>query len=266
MTAASTSIRSHRRGARSVPITRAAVRRRRCSLHASSSSHFPTAVVVTLGGVSVSSPAARQRSSAVPGAGSWPSDRYSANRRALEPFGRARKQRQERTTRRVRPPRAAIEPRRNPRALERVLEQAVVVLRRAHQDRHLVERHAARASAASGAQSRRPRVLRRAPRRTAGCRRARAPAASRRRTDDGGGWRGRRTVDSRRRASTMPPPPADTARATRRHAPGTSRARRLPRASAPSTNAPSTGEPIGTSSRMSGLPSAASSRPLPSRR
>ena len=54
----------------------------------------------------------------------------------------AREQREERPAGRMRAARAAIEPAADAGALERVLEQAVVVLRRADEDGHLVERHA----------------------------------------------------------------------------------------------------------------------------
>ena len=74
--------------------------------------------------------------------------------------------------RRVRPPRAAIEPRRHAGASERVLEQTEVAVRRADEDRHLVEADAAaRFARARAARSRRTRGPRPAPRRTRASRR-----------------------------------------------------------------------------------------------
>ncbi len=60
-----------------------------------------------------------------------------------EPFLRARQQGETGAAGGVGTPGAAMEPRRDSRALERVLEDAQVGLRRAQQDGHLVEPHAA---------------------------------------------------------------------------------------------------------------------------
>src|SRR2546421_3623417 len=60
-----------------------------------------------------------------------------------EMVGAAGEQRQERTARRMRAARPAVEPRLHVRAPQRVLEQAEVALRRSHEDRHLVETDAA---------------------------------------------------------------------------------------------------------------------------
>ena len=61
-----------------------------------------------------------------------------------QPLGRAGDQRDERAPRGIGTARAAIEPGRHARAVEGVLEQPEIVLRRAQHDRHVVERHAAR--------------------------------------------------------------------------------------------------------------------------
>ena len=57
---------------------------------------------------------------------------------------RAREQREQRAAGRIGTPGAAMEPRGNAGAIERVFEHAEIGLRRAQQDRHLIERHAAR--------------------------------------------------------------------------------------------------------------------------
>ena len=60
-----------------------------------------------------------------------------------QPVDRARQQRDERAAGRIGPPGAAIEIHRHAAARARMLEQAEVLLRRAQEDGHLVERHAA---------------------------------------------------------------------------------------------------------------------------
>ena len=56
---------------------------------------------------------------------------------------RAREQRKQRAARGIGPPGAAMEPRGNAGSIERMFEHTEIGLRRAKQDRHLIERHAA---------------------------------------------------------------------------------------------------------------------------
>jgi hypothetical protein len=76
--------------------------------------------------------------------GTWPSETYSANRRADNSSSA-----QASNASRARPagsgrPRAAMKPRGDAGALEGVFEHAEISLRRTQEDRHLVERHTAR--------------------------------------------------------------------------------------------------------------------------
>ena len=76
-------------------------------------------------------------------AGTWPSERYSAKRRAERCSSAQASKREERAAGRIGTSRPALEPGRHAGASQRVLEQPEVGVRRTQQDGHLVERHAA---------------------------------------------------------------------------------------------------------------------------
>ena len=82
-------------------------------------------------------------------------------------FVGAGQQREQRPAGRIGTPRAAMEPRGNAGAIERVLEHAKVGLRRAQQHRHLIERHAALGFLQAGVARSRPLRGLRPARRTA---------------------------------------------------------------------------------------------------
>ena len=109
----------------------------------------------------------------------------------------ARQQRDERAAGGIRAARAAIEVHRHAAARARVLEQPEILLRRAQEHRHLVERHAARRPRRGrGGRSRPLRALRPAPRTARRRRRARARPAARSGTRTGAGTPDRVAVRS----------------------------------------------------------------------